>query len=464
MARVCLISPTAPFVGKYINDESCYNEIRYFLRLGLAYISAELKRRGNEVHLIDTRYLEDWDDFDRKLEEIDPHFTGISILTTEAKTAMECARRIKKFNEDIINVAGGIHATMFHHELIKSGLFDHVICGEGEISFADLVERRGDFPPVSWGETPDLSKLPIPDRELWPQLDDIMYGLEKVTYLRPPVAELIAQRGCPFRCTFCCGPGEQNLYTRQGRNNSRVPAIRSNSVDNVLDEIEYLRGRYSINSFIFWDDQFIINPSWTDNFCTKFKERGLHRHGLEWEAWCRADVICKHEGIVRKMSECGQKFIHIGFESFSPRILKYLDKGVTVEQNYRAIEICDKYGITIKGNFILGVPTPEGWSKEDDIMTLEAIERIKSERELFDYTISFFDPVPGSSLGEWTRSMGLAKAYIEPLGYRLITTFPRVKGVDYDFLSSMISKIPRLALNRRKKSALSAFLKRVEEG
>lgn len=379
-----------------------------------------------------------WDEFDDRVRQIDPDYAGISSYTVELPYALECARRVKKVSRRTRVVAGGIHATMFPADFLNTGNVDNVICGEADVEFANFVDDSQSYPKVFWAPTPDLDQLPIPDRELWPDIETRMsvdpWGL--LNYKFPvPTAEMIAIRGCPFKCAFCCGPGEQQLFTKPAKDGERIPAIRGSGVDRVMDEIAYLRKRFGIKSITFHDDQFVIRPRWVDEFCDKMHERGFVKDGVEWLASCRADLICKNEALIEKMARAGLRIIIIGFESFSPRILKWFNKGTTVGQNFQAARICKKYGIKIWANYILGVPTPNGWNKDDDIMTVDGIRAIEPDH----YSPAFFNAMPGSPLYKWCVDNDIIEYPDDKsqLGAR-DPAKARMKGVDYDYLRSIL--------------------------
>jgi hypothetical protein len=56
------------------------------------------------------------------------------------------------------------------------------------------------------------------------------------------------------------------------------------------------------------------------------------------------------------MREAGCAYVYIGFESGSDDVLKYMNKGCTVEDNRTAVLNCNKVGIMIFGLFIAGFP------------------------------------------------------------------------------------------------------------
>lgn len=74
-----------------------------------------------------------------------------------------------------------------------------------------------------------------------------------------------------------------------------------------------------------------------------------------WGANARVDNVSLDLFKLAKESGCRQ--ITFGFESASQRILDILNKGTTVEQNKRAIELCKSVGIIPQGTFMIGNPT-----------------------------------------------------------------------------------------------------------
>jgi len=437
MKKVLLINPAIAY-STWRATLDIPNPDNIFIRLGLAYLASALKERGHQVYLLDLRTLSGWTEFEEEAERIGPDIVGISIHSIEMTIATEAARRLKRLLPDKPIVAGGIHPTMFPQECLQTGVFDYVIRGEGEISFPQLVENPGNFPRIFWGETPNLDEIPYPLREIWKDYRVRIwrepYGIKGFRFALP-LAEMINTRGCPFRCTFCCGPGEQQLYTRLAPSGKRVPYIRGRSVENVIKEIKLLRERYGIRSIMFHDDQFIMKRSWVERFVQCLHEEGLVKEGLEWVTSTKADIICRHEDLIEKMAQAGLKLLIIGFESFSPRILRWFNKTATVEDNFLAAKICKKNGIKIWANYILGVPTEEGWRMEDDLMTVDGVLRI----EPVHYSPSFYSPTPGSPLYSWYRDKGLilSERTTTELSERGPFT-PKVKGVDYDFLRAIM--------------------------
>ncbi|MEW6721163.1 MAG: radical SAM protein [Thermodesulfobacteriota bacterium] len=437
MATVLLVNPALAY-SEWNADLRKPSPDSVFIRLGLASLSGALKERGHTVKLADLRMLMGWEEYEKLVERVSPDFVGISVHSVEFGYATEAARRAKRIVPRAKTVVGGVHPTMFPEECLEREEFDYVLKGEGEVSLPLLVEKPSRFPREFWGETPDLDRVPFPDRELWPDFNVRMqcepFGIRGYRF-PTPMAEMISTRGCPYQCTFCCGPGEHQVYTKPAPDGSRKPFIRGRSVESVISELETLMEKYGVRSVMFHDDQFILNSGWVERFTETLRARGIVEKGLKWVTSSRADIVCRNERLIGKMAASGLELLIIGFESFSPRILKWFRKGVTAEENFRAAEICRKHGVKVWANYILGIPTDTGWHMEDDLATVEGVIRVKPVH----YSPALYTPVPGSVLYPFYRDNGLilgeeSRGNLNDRG----AMAPKVKGVDYEFLKAIM--------------------------
>jgi len=408
-------------------------------RHALTQLSASLKRAGHHVILADLRLLSGWDAYRSLLSRKRPDVIGITAHTVEAPVAERAAIEARRARPQATIVAGGVHATMVPESVVEE--VDHVIRGEGELTFCLVVEGNGDHPRVSWGEMPELDTLPFEDRELYK--DYAWRTRFPVWDLKPPTVDLLTGRGCPYTCRFCCGPGEQNLFTRPSPTNPRrrIPAIRRRSVAHVLGELHALRLAYGFRSVVFHDDQFVLDPDWVIEFC-----RGLHREGhvgqgVRWWASCRADLVRRYPEVLAEMKRAGLAILSIGFESFSEIILEFLGKGTSVDDNHAAARICRNLGIDVFANVMLGVPRPDGtWHLADDLASVEALEALQPRW----VSPSVFSPIPGSALWDWCQEHNLVIDQTpERAGTRSVGPLT-VRGVKLTGLLSLIARLQRL--------------------
>ena len=380
---------------------------------GLCSISAYAKKEGYPVELIDLRCLKNWEHFKQIIIEKKPDVVGITMMSVDYNPTMKSTKIIKKVSPQTIIVVGGPHPTIMLEEIEKENNIDHIITGEGEISFNELlknIENGEHSPRVIKGVVPeDLDMLPFADRELFKELE---YPLPVEGFDRPFVT-VIAGRGCKFNCNYC-QPAERLIFGKK---------VRRRSPLNVIQELEILREKYAFKSMMIHDDCITEDKPWVIEMCRLYKESGFNQ---PFACQSRADIICRNEDMVKLMAEAGLKIMFIGFESGNQRVLNFLRKGTKVEHNYKAAEICRKYGVKVWANYMMGIPTE---TKEEVMDTVRMIRTIKPDH----YSPAFYTPHPGSDLFKYCaeHSLSLIKSHDS---YRRNATEAKIKGVDYGFL------------------------------
>jgi len=392
---------------------------------GLCSISAYAKSKGFEIDLIDLRKCSGWKDFRSEVERRNPDVIGISIMSCDWDIACKCAEFIKKISNSMQIVAGGIHPTVALDEVADNKNIDYVITGEGEVSFTDLLGKLEENVPserIIQGIRPHLDSLPFSDYELFDFEQALKYPF-RGKYLKAfdtPFVTIIVARGCPYKCRFC-QPAERLLFGEK---------VRMRSVDNVIQELRILREKYRFRSLMIHDDCFTAYKNWCLEFCAKYKQNGFDQPFI---AQSRADIICRNEALVAKLADVGLKSVIIGFESGSQRVLDFLNKGVKVEQNFEASRICRKYGISVVGNFMLGIPTE---TNEEAQQTVDMIKRLDVESP----GITYYTPYPGSDLYHYVKdnSLSLIKKSVQ---YHRGRKDAKIRGVDYSFLNKLVYEV-----------------------
>jgi radical SAM superfamily enzyme YgiQ (UPF0313 family) len=400
---------------------------------GLCSISAYAKSKGYvDIELIDLRKLKGWGHLEGEIEGKRLDVVGISMMSCDFDRAIKVADIVKKVKSDTLVVVGGVHPTVATDEVASKEKIDHVIVGEGEISFSgllDAVAGNKTQEKVITGVRPDLDELPFEDRELFDYRVTTSFVSNFPGIFKPPSITMIASRGCPFNCAFCA-PHAKVMFGEK---------VRFKSVDNVIEELKMLRDKYRFRSLFFWDYSITLNKKWLDEFCEKYRKNGFT---ASISANSRVDAICRNEDVMKELADAGLRMVHIGYESGSQRILDFIEKGTTVEQAVRATEICKKHGIIVRGLFMLGLPTE---TKDDVQETLGLIRKIKPQV----YSFSYFTPVPGSHLYDYCkeRDLSLITSHEELANYGPST--PKIKGVDYDYLKKSVEEAFGLQFNSK---------------
>ncbi len=385
---------------------------------GIASIGASLKADDYEVNLIDMRQLSGWAHFKEKIVISPSVVYGLSVSAVDYHSALQAASIIKAIHPNSKVVVGGIHPSIFP-EHYKGTNIDIVLMGEGEITFSWLIkelEAGRELPSVMQGSKPDLDTIPWADRELFD------YQRELECFFAPdqdtPSVTMLAGRGCPFHCQYC-QPAENAVFG--------LP-YRMRSPENVVGELQSLKDKYHFKSITFWDDTFTYRKNWIAQFCDLF-EKGHFKATIA--ACSRADIICRNEEMVERLASIGLDWFVIGLESGSQRILDFLKKGTTVEQNLMASKICRKYKIKIFGTYMYGLPTE---TKEEALMTARMIDEIQPEHN----SPFYFLPIPGTGIYKYCHDNNLILDDMEDRTIARTGMFqPTLKGVDYNFLNAL---------------------------
>jgi anaerobic magnesium-protoporphyrin IX monomethyl ester cyclase len=367
--------------------------------LGLAYIAAVLEKNNIYVEIIDDFVLKlGTSGILKVVKEKGFDVVGISCLTPSAPEAFSISREIKKYNNKILTVLGNIHATVFAEEILKNEAVDVIVHGEGEYSIVDLVhavEENTDFgniKGISFRQEEKIVKTP--SRDLIGNLDELPYPawhlfpykqygfLPFVDIKRHTLSVSISgSRGCLYNCSFCSLP---NVKYRQ-----RDPK-------KIVDEIEYLIGRYHVRQLGFVDPIFPLHKKQGLEFCAEMIKRGLNGK-VSWLCETRVDLVDKE--LLRAMRSAGCRRIIYGIESGVEELLGNVVKSFGLEDIRRAIRNTQEAGILTTGLFMLGLP---GETKEMAQKTIDFAKEIKVDFAKFAITV----PYPGSRLYENLVSSG----------------------------------------------------------
>ena len=336
--------------------------------LGICYVAAKVREAGYSVFIIDN-YLEEKPN--RTVAEMilsrKPLVAGFSVTAMNARNTFEIAEAVKKATPGIKVVLGGPQATIAPLDLLSHSCVDYIVTGEGELSMPHLLgmlsggdvsiasipglyyrDRNGEVHhtgPIAWLD--DLDSLPLPARDL---VEFERYNKRGETTGTSRVATLSTSRGCPYHCAFCAS----DYYF--------CKKYRYRSAANVVDEIEILIAEYRVDGLYFREDCFTVNRRRVVELCREMTRRKIN---LPWECEARVDNLDRE--LLQIMHDAGCRGLWCGIESGSPRILSYLQKGITVEQVRSAYRWTREIGINTGAGFIIGVP---GETMEDAFMSL----------------------------------------------------------------------------------------------
>ncbi|MBI2519912.1 MAG: radical SAM protein [Bdellovibrio sp.] len=337
---------------------------------GIPYISSFVKQHGHSVKLINGQILSD-KKYKTLINSITSPVIGISTYHYDIREFFELTHFLKKKYPQKIIVAGGRGPASFPLEYIFShGCADYIVLNEGEIPFNQLLTQMqaGNFSPenvpnlaylkkgkITLSKQQDalmenLDNLPFPDRDL---IDQNFYLKLQKKITGERLIRIVTSRGCPHVCLFCDKSGMGNK-------------IRLRSADSVIAEIEFCMKKYKTNHFFFIDDLFVHSKSRLIEFCEKILQKKLK---IRWEAHARVNSL--EPDLYPLLKKSGLEQLFFGIESGSQTILDRIQKGISVPDIKKTLQLCRKHAIKSFGYFIVGVP---GESKKDHEATLKLIE------------------------------------------------------------------------------------------
>ncbi|MFH0791703.1 MAG: cobalamin-dependent protein, partial [bacterium] len=197
-----------------------------------------------DVKIIDAQFYNlTQEAFAREVENFDPNFVGISVMSSEYRDILGISAGIVKgIDKDIIVIAGGVHVTTNYDYVVRNKNIDYCVRGEGEHVLRQLIKYligKGGLPSEGLQNqafVKDLSQLPCPAYDLI----DFKAYVEKPPKPHAggppllPYARMTTTRGCPFGCSFC------QVEIISGKK------VRSRNPGDVVDELDFLKREYGI--------------------------------------------------------------------------------------------------------------------------------------------------------------------------------------------------------------------------
>lgn len=351
--------------GKYFNSWEAQ---------GVGFIASYIKKNTTNIEI--SFYQGSFDSDDEIIlgcREAD--IIGFSCTSPAYKYAVEMSKKIKQINPDVHIVMGGYHASALPVESLLEGIIDQVVVGEGEAAFLDII--NGNREKIIYGRRMTFDELPWPDRKLIKNERNI--GIAK-SETNKSITSFQSHRGCIFRCKYCSDGHNKIMYSQK----CNGKYIVSRPVKDVMDEIEYVSKEYSLDLIKFCDATWNIEKEYVKEFCA---EKVSRNNAIPFYPNIHANIVDDEMFEMMKRANCYE--IGLGVESGSPKILKQIGKGTTLDTIRKAISLAKKYDIKVRGYFILGMPDE---SEEDIIMT----EKFADEIDIEEYGFTILCPYPGS--------------------------------------------------------------------
>jgi len=347
--------------------------------LGTLYMASILEKEGYEVGILDNR------DNTYTIKEIvkivkreKPQIVGHSSMTSNIRGTVQLAKALKQECGDTISQGlGGPHSSADPEVINRWPYFSWTVTGEADLTIKDIaskiIKEDKKVKGIFEGEAPmDLDNLPFPAWHLVPW-----------ERYRVNTNNIMASRGCPFRCVFCSIPAIK-----------RVSRFRSPK--SVADEMLAVQHYTKKRMFTFLDDTLTLNREFTLKLMNQIIESQLN---IEFEGHTRANLV--DEELLKLMKKAGLRELIFGVESGSERVRnEVIGKGVTDKAIENAINLCKKHGILADMYLMLGFPTETKAEAEETVSYPQ-----KTKPNIFGLHITM--PLPGARLWEQSIESGV---------------------------------------------------------
>jgi radical SAM superfamily enzyme YgiQ (UPF0313 family) len=375
----------------YIDENSSSG---YSVGLGIAAISGYLKRHEIQTELVYYKTADDYPYAIRKISDFSPSVIGFYSTSSGWPTVKYLSAQLRSFFPRIFQVYGGIHATLVPDVLQNTESLDAVCVGYGEEVLLELckrIDQGGSFTGITglWVRTGQLGddilrtvpSFPKAEPDKFMQFDHELFLAELRRYRDFSSAsyplQIIFNRGCPFRCSFC---SNHRLNSVLG-NRLFVPSPEA-SIEAVKQGIS----ETGLGCIEIHDDIFTLNKKWFRRFITQYAR------DIKLPFICNLRVGTFDEEDVRLLKDANIKIAWIGIESGNDHIRnEIMKKGISRTEILEAFELLRRYEVPFATQNIIGVPheTPEHF-----LDTIRLNAQLKPTKSF----LSVFHPYPGTPL------------------------------------------------------------------
>jgi radical SAM superfamily enzyme YgiQ (UPF0313 family) len=324
--------------------------------LALGYLAAALRENGFQVEILNAVLLGiGVQETIEKIVAKDWNLIGFTIADPAyIHPTFRIANSIRTMGSRAHMTIGGYTPTFQWKEVLEAcSAIDSVVRFEGEQTIIDLAIALKNH--ADWDDIQNLAFrrssefVSNPARPVIESLDSLPFpARDTLSYIlrhtkETGVASVCAGRGCYARCSFCA--------VRAFYGGCPGSLWRARSIENIVDEIEYLSNHWGIREIYFVDDIF-IGPG------EKGIERAYHfadeidRRGLEIMFSISERVDNVTYDVFKRLYDIGVRQTLVGVEAATQETLDIFRKCTTIDQNRTAIRLLQDLGIDVAVSFI----------------------------------------------------------------------------------------------------------------
>ena len=373
--------------------------------LSIIYAASDSVKQGYNIKLIDLRCEDnDWKSALKNHLSKKVLLAGVSVMTgMPLYYAREASLFIKNHYPEIKIVWGGPHCTVLP-ETINEPFIDFLIRGYGSTSLAELVKllksKSNDFSTIhglSYKQNGQIFHNPSASKFEMLHYADIPYHLIDVTsphYVRAyssfQLFPMFTSIGCPYQCSFCLSPATYRVIN--GKKWLPYPD------EEILAHMEYIIKQFGVSHISIIDDTSFPDINRMRRIFNMIIERKI-KVTLDFRGARVNEIDRMDDDFINLMIKAGGRFLMVGVESASNRLLKTMQKGITKEQILRVNRKLAQFPELIPHyNFIYGTP---GETYDDLVETKDVVlELLKDNPNAYFGFGGDWKPIPGSKMLE----------------------------------------------------------------
>jgi len=307
-----------------------------------------------------------------------PWMVGFTCYVWNIERSLWIAKRLKQQRPELRIVLGGPEITADSHWVLGHPAVDYAVLGEGEGTFAELLEALGgqgrtELNSVLQARAPlgDLNEVSSP------YLEGILDAAdEKVMFLE-------TMRGCTFRCKFCYYPrGYDRVYLLSPE---KIAASLRHAVERGAGEVVLL------------DPTLNQRPDFED-FLRLLAQNNPDRQ-LAFFGELRAEGIDAAKADLLRAANFSE--VEIGLQSIDPRTQELMGRKVSLQAFERGARAMRDAGIAVRVDLILGLP---GDTADSVRRGIEYLHRSGPYSAVQVFNLSI---LPGTAFRQEAQALGL---------------------------------------------------------
>lgn len=382
--------------------------------IGLALLSSILKKKGHEVALFDTSFMDfgttnntdvltnlgyfkpvDYgcdvskrkvdlrEEFTRKVEEFQPDVVGVSALSDEVDLGLKIASYARERNLPVIWGNKGAERLIKDGTVVAGGM---VFLGECVETLPKMLEDFVNYPMIVHpeGYFKDLDQLPYLD---WSIFDErhFLKAYDGKVYRG---GDHMIGWGCTNSCAYCINEHWRELH------GGMKGCLRRYEESRAIIELRSLKSIWGLEFFKFHDEDFLLKPI---NYLRDFAAQYAYYIDLPFTCMTNAKSVTPEK--VELLKAMGCVSVSMGVETGNSLMRQLLRRRESPTDIIAAVGLLKDADIRVSAFNMIGLPF-------ETVHTIKDTIALNRAAGIEHPNISFFIPLEGTKLYDLSVQYG----------------------------------------------------------